>query len=269
MTKTHETTLYYRPGESLPHAELTELVDELRAVAETCFSVVPNYQCLEGSDESLADKVITVARRADGRVDGFCSAMLIPVPRVGEVLHLGLTCARPDVRGVRLIEPLTSRLVVEVMLRHRPLETQWISNVGCVLSNLGSVAQHFDAVHPSPFESAPPGPEHLLVAETIDRYYRRKIFIDDDATFDEEAFVFRGSVKGTVFQKDAGDERFHHRDPVLNDFYGKRMRFDQGDEVLQVGCVTAWSLFKYALGTRRKSPDKLPMDQVMRRWVEA
>lgn len=268
MNKTHETSLYYRPGESLSDPEMESLVHDLREVAGTCFASIPNYQCLEGSADSLADKVITVARRADGRLDGFCSAMLIPVPEVGEVLHLGLTCVRPDVRGARLTHALTSRLVVEIMLRHRPLRPQWVSNVACVLSSLGSVALHFDAVYPSPFEPSHPRREHRLVAETIDRYYRKQIDIHESATFDDESFVFRGSVAGTPFQKRAQDERYHHRDPLLNSFYAERMRFEEGDEVLQVGCVTAWSLLKYAFG-RRRTASPAAVGAAARRWANA
>lgn len=251
MQKRYTTALYYRPGESMSEAEMIPLVNELRNVASTCFARIPEYQCLEGTEEALADKVIAVARRADGRMDGFCSAMIVPVPEVGEVLHLGLTCVRPDARGGRLTHILTSRLVVEIMLKHRPLQTQWVSNVACVLSSLGNVALNFDAVYPSPFEPSHPRKEHLQVARTIDRYYRSRMFIRDDAVFDDEAFVFRGSVRGTVFQKEADDVRYGHRDPIVNDFYRQRMDFERGDEVLQVGCVTAWSLVKYAFGRRR------------------
>ncbi len=269
MRKPHETTLYYRPGESLAEGDMAALVGELRSVARTCFDRIPEYQCLEGTENALADKIIAVARRPDGRMDGFCSAMIVPVPEVGEVLHLGLTCVRPDTRGARLTHALTSRLIVEVMLRHRPLQPQWVSNVACVLSSLGSVARHFDAVYPSPFEPAHPRREHLLVAQTLDRYYRERLYIHGDASFDEDAFVFRSSVKGTMFQKEARDPRFRHRHGIVNDFYEQRMRFDEGDEVLQVGCVTAWSLVKYAFGRRRTPAARPTWSRAARRWADA
>jgi hypothetical protein len=114
-----------------------------------------------------------------------------------------------------------------------------------VLSSLGNVALHFDAVYPSPFGPARPSATHLRIARAIGAHYRRPIHIDPAAELDEEAFVFRGSVPGTVFQKDAGDSRFFHRDRELNDYYQGLMSFERGDEVVQVARVGLGTLGRF------------------------
>jgi len=187
-----------------------------------------------------------VAWRPDGKIAGFCSAALLPVEGKGDVLHLGLTCVRPDNRSGGLTHTLTSRVLVQYLVQYRPFSKVWVSNVACVLSSLGNVAMHFEEIYPSPFGSERPSPDHMEVARSIDYYYRDKIYIAGDSRFDAAAFVFRGSVKDTCFQKGDDDQRFFHRDRELNEFYQNLMSFDNGDEVLQVGYVTLMTYVKYA-----------------------
>jgi hypothetical protein len=144
-------------------------------VARTCFAELPDYQCLRGTREELSDKVISVARRLDGTMAGFCSMALLPVPRVGQVLHMGLTCVRPEDRSAGLTHLLNSKAVTHYLVRYRPLGRQWISNVACVLSSLGNIALHCDNVYPSPFQDSQPSKTHLRIAEAINHKYREKI----------------------------------------------------------------------------------------------
>ncbi|MCK6574027.1 hypothetical protein L6V77_23350 [Myxococcota bacterium] len=235
-----ETSFEYheRPGLGLDASRLDRMVAELRTCASHCFPELPSYQCLLGTRAALEDKIITVARDADGTMIGFCSAVVLPIRGVGDVLHLGLTCVSPFARGRGLTHRLTGRLVTRFLLRHRPFGRLWVTNVACVLSSLGNVALHFRDVFPAPGGPEVPSRTHRLIAEGIHLHHRADAFIDPAAVFDGASFVFRGSVAGTMFQKRADDTRFHHRDAALNAYYAARLDFDAGDEVLQVGCVT-------------------------------
>jgi len=242
----YQVEFIYRPGRTLAEDRQRRLVAELRDCAATCFDEIPDYQVFRGTKDELNDKVITVAWRPDGKIAGFCSAALLPVEGKGDVLHLGLTCVRPDNRSGGLTHTLTSRVLVQYLVQYRPFSKVWVSNVACVLSSLGNVAMHFEEIYPSPFGSERPSPDHMEVARSIDYYYRDKIYIAGDSRFDAAAFVFRGSVKDTCFQKGDDDQRFFHRDRELNEFYQNLMSFDNGDEVLQVGYVTLMIYVKYA-----------------------
>lgn len=213
-----KTQLYYRPGTTLGEDELEQLVSELRDIASTCFDEIPDYQALTGQREDLSTVVICLARDAHGRAVAFASAVILPVQHVGDVLHLGLTCVHPDARSARLTHRLLSRLVVQVVLKNKPFGRVYCTNLACVLSSLGNVALSFQQVHPSPMRHGQPTREQLLIAEAIDKHYRQQTAINPAAVFDPESFVFRGSVKGTVFQKSAHDTRFHHRIAGLNAF---------------------------------------------------
>lgn len=243
----HRYTVDYlhKPGTQMSDTELSELVAELRTVAADCFTELPDYQCISGRRDTLARNAIAVARRPDGTVAGFCSALLLDVDGVGEVLHLGLTCVARADRGARLTHLLTSKVLMEYLLR-RPLDRVWISNVACVLSSLGNVALHFDDVFPSPFFDGPPSDKHLAIARAIAERYRRDIYITANAELDEDRFVFRGSnTPGNAFCKQEDDARFHHREAVLNDFYAENMGWERGDEVVQVGHVSLRRLVGY------------------------
>jgi GNAT superfamily N-acetyltransferase len=235
-----------RPGLRLDDEALSTLVAAMQAVAATCFSPVPHYQCLTGRREDLDDKVITLARdRRTGRIVGFCSAIVLPAERVGTFLHLGLTCVDPSARGGGLTHALTSKLVLRYFLRHRLFGRLWVTNVACVLSSLGNVALFFDEVHPSPFAQRPPTRSHRAIVEAIDHSHREAIYILPEATLDADAFVFRGSVRGTMFQKGRDDRRFWHRNAEVNQYYRQILDFEEGDEAVQVGWVDVPTLLRY------------------------
>jgi hypothetical protein len=236
---------HHRPGRTWDDTTLAANVRGFRRVAATCFDQLPEYQCIRGDRQELCDHVITIARDAEGHVRGFSSAVILPIPGVGDLLHLGLTCVDPDARGASLSHRLNSMLVTRHLIRRALLGRVWVSNVACVLSSLGNVALHFDRVFPSPFVEVP-SREHLVIARAFDRHHRPRAFVREDAVFDEESFVFRGSGRGTPFQKEGGDARYHHRDEELNQFYSRLLHFEDGDEILQIGHCDALSALRYA-----------------------
>lgn len=259
---TYQIEYLHRPGLTLSDGQVQRLNRELREVAATCFDAIPEYQCLVPGRAALSDKVMTLARRPDGSLAGFCSSVLLPVEGIGEVFHAGLTCVHIDDRGQRLTHRLVYRLMMTYLVKERRLRRFWVTNCACVLSSLGSVALNFDQVHPSPFREGPPSREHLRIAAAIDQHHREALAIEPEATFDPQAFVFRDSVQGTVFEKEGDDARYHHRNPAINDFYRDRMRFERGDEVLQIGQVGMRTCFGYL--SRRKQSKAITETQASR-----
>lgn len=236
--------LYHRPGLSMGADELKNFYHELCDVARSCLDELPNYQCLTGKREEFSRLIISVARDENGKMMGFCSSYLLDTGDKIPVLHLGLTCVRPETRGSKLTHKLTLKVVVGHLLRTSWFRPVWISNVACVLSSLGNVGLHFEDVYPSPFLSTPSS-KHLYLARLIDQRYRKELLIPQTAVFKETHFVFQGSVKGTAFEKESGDRRFFHRQGWVNDFYHGLINFERGDEVLQIGKISFLSYPKY------------------------
>lgn len=250
-TRPYSIELYQRPGKTLDDDALSALSREIREIAGACFHAIPGYQAMVGTRDSLADKLITIARDGWDRPMGFCSMVFLEVPGVGTVLHLGLTCVHPDARGRRLTHRLVKKALTRYLFRQNPFGRVWISNCAAVLSSLGNVALNFEQVFPSPLMDSRPSPDHLKIARAIDQRFRDKMYIPDHAVLDEDRFVFRGSVRDTVFHKERDDLAFHHRKNGLNRFYANMMNFEQGDEVLQIGYFRMASVLKYLLRQRR------------------
>jgi hypothetical protein len=245
--------LILRPGRRWAAPERARRLAELRDLGALCLEPFPEYQIFLGTPEELEDKLLVSARTRDGRLAGFSSAVLLQVPEVGEVLHLGLACVHPGARGGALTVQLYLRTLVGYLLRRRPLGRAYVTNVAAVLSSLGNFALAMREAHPSPGFTGPVPEAYQAIGRAFDQRYRAKAHIQPEATWDETAFVFRGSGRGTAFQKEAADARYHHRDPTLNQFYAERLRFQDGDEMLQVGTVRLVDLARYALA-RRKRP---------------
>ena len=251
---TYKFEVLIRPGLKLSSQACAVLQSQLRSVAATCFDEIPDYQCLARSPKTLDDKVIAIARRSDGAMAGFCSGILIAVPGVGEVFHTGLTCVRPEDRGTGMTHQLTSRGLLRYVFSGNPVRRQWITNVACVLSSLGNVALFMDEVYPSPIGPVEPSSSHSAIAAYLDSNYRNDLYIRPEAHFDPRRFVFEGSVADTVFQKDATDKRFRHRNEAINDYYESLMNFGHGDEVLQIGYVTLLTAVRHKLRGQVKVP---------------
>ena len=243
--------VYLEPGRVLSDESIDDLARDIREIAGDCFHELPEYQAIVGTRSALSDKLITLARDEHGTPQGFCSMVFLDIEDVGRVLHLGLTCVRPQARGRRLTHLLVKKALTGYLFKQNPFGKIWVSNCAGVLSSLGNVAMHFEQVFPSPFNSNGPGDAHLKIARTINNRFREQMYILPDAVLDEEKFVFRGSVKNTVFHKERDDLSYHHRKNNLNRFYANMMNFEQGDEVLQVGYFRMVSVVKYILRRRR------------------
>jgi hypothetical protein len=243
---------YFYPGKKLEDTELSFLVEEMREVASSCFDELPIYQALTGDRNTLKRVVVTTVRNKKGRLLGFCSAIELPVKDVGNVLHLGLTCVDPNSRGLRLTHKLTSRLLLNYLIKQNLFSKTWVSNCACVLSSLGNVALYFEDVYPSPYGPKLPSQTHKFIAQAIDENYRDDMAVNVGAKFDIEKFIFRASVEGTTFQKDANDKRFHHRNETLTSFYTDLLEFEKGDEALQVGKVSLFTFPMYFLNQVKK-----------------
>ncbi|MGD9823038.1 hypothetical protein [Desulfobacter sp.] len=243
--------VYQKPGRILPDESIDALARDIREIAGDCFHALPHYQAIVGTRSALSDKLITLARDKNGTPQGFCSMVFLDIEDVGRILHLGLTCVRPEARGKRLTHLLVKKALTEYLLKQNPFGKIWISNCAGVLSSLGNVAMHFEQVFPSPFYTNCPGATHLKIARAINDRFRQEMYVRPDAVLDEETFVFQGSVKDTVFHKEKNDLAYHHRKNGLNRFYANMMNFEQGDEVLQVGYFRMVSVVKYILRQHR------------------
>jgi hypothetical protein len=245
MSKKLKFETYDCPGKWKEHGKLKALHTELKNLAKRCLDEIPNYQCLRDDLRDMDRLIIVIARNRDGRAIGFTSSYLLQMQEE-TILHLGLTCVCPTARGLKLTHKLSSKVVQTFLWNYSLTKSSWVSNVACVLSSLGNVANYFDQVYPSPFVKRP-SKMHQEIAQYIDQNYRSELFIRPEATFNAENFVFEESVLGNMFQKENGDKRYHHRNNMLNQYFRNLINFERGDEVLQLAKVSWMTFPKYAL----------------------
>jgi len=217
---------------------------ELLNVAKTCLDEIPNYQCLSGRKEEFDRLIISVVRNESGKMLGFCSSYILDGGALGNILHLGLTCVSPEARGLKFTHTLTSKVVQHFLFKYSLFKSSWVTNVACVLSSLGNVSMYFDDVYPSPAVKAPCS-EQMKVASLINLKYRNELYVPRKAKFNKDTFVFEESVLGNMFQKEAFDKRYLHRNNELNDYFRNLMNFERGDEILQVGKVSLMTFPSY------------------------
>jgi hypothetical protein len=269
---------HHHPGRHLPLDKQTELRNELLAIARTCLNPVPDYQCLSSRPDALEDKLIVVAYsgtdpelvdegkinqesdRRPPRAVAFTSAMYLDVPDVAHVvLHTGLTVAVPSVHRTGILGELFAQLFLHVV----PLnpEGMWVTTLAAVLSSLVLSEKVLTKTYPCPptrrgHRLLQPLPEHLAIARAIDERHRAQLLISQDAEWDPEKFVFRGSMDwdaAEVFKKDADNPKFWHRDREATAFFGGLMRSGKGDEVLMVGFVDEERLLEGVAWQRQKA----------------
>ncbi|KAJ6504108.1 hypothetical protein C8R47DRAFT_968766 [Mycena vitilis] len=237
-------------GRRLPSAKQTELRNELLEVAQTALNPVPDYQCLSARPGALDDKLIVVANGLNSkgrpRAVAFTSAFYLNVPAVDHpVLHTGLTVAVPSLQRTGILAQLFVQLFQHVVPLHP--RGMWVTALAGVLSSLVQSERVLENTCPCPPSRQNPAGrqrqhEHLAIARAINERYRAPLLISPAAIWDEESFVFRGSMDweaAETFKKDVDDARFWHRDKAANEFFRGLIRPGSGDEVLLVGFMNA------------------------------
>lgn len=250
---------YDKPGLRLPVAAQAGLRKELLEIAQVSLDPVPDYQCLSSRPDALDDKVIVVAytgteddakrKQEISRAVAFASALYLDVPGVEHaVLHTGLTVALPSVHRTGILVQLYAQLFQNTIPRHP--QGMWVTTTSAHLTILVQSEKALYNTYPRPPDALakqrPPKPsqQHLDIARAIDERYRAKLLISPQAEFDEEMFVFRGSLdwpgdEAACFKKELDDVRFWHRNANANQYFRALMRPGKGDEVLLIGFMDA------------------------------
>ncbi len=226
--------IFERPGLEWSSEKKHAFIPELRSLAKQCLDPVPEYQCLSLSAAgALDDKLIAVARRDDtGEVVGFSSAVFLEVPKIGTILHTGLTCVHPSERRSGLTVVLFGHLFGHLMYEFP--EGIWLTTIAAIPSSLVSIYQLALNVFPSP-KLSEPSPTHLNIAEAISSSHRPTMLISPEAVLDTSSFILKKcNPPGSPFRKNVGDPSLQHRNEGINDFYRNLLKGGDGDVVLQV-----------------------------------
>ncbi len=257
--QTYSFDVSVQPGKHWPASLCRELVKELRACAAASLSPLPDYQCLSFAPNALDDKLLVIVRQGapPNKIVAFTSSILLDMPFLNgldmctTVLHAGLACVLPELRGSNLTIQMTYYAWYYMAQEHP--EGLWLTNVAEVISSLGYFAIYTHNCFPHPSTSKPLDIQ-VRIAQEISLHHRARMAISPDAIFDPTTFVFKGSnPSGSCFRKDTEDKRFHHRRNRETEYFKALLGRNEGNEVLQVGFMSLELLFRILAVHKQKS----------------
>ncbi|KAJ3489537.1 hypothetical protein NLI96_g2075 [Meripilus lineatus] len=260
--QTYSFEVFERPGKEWSLRKCREIVHELREFASPFLIPLPDYQCLSLAPGALDDKLLVIVRQGFSpyKIVAFTSSVLIEMPFLKDfdtcttVLHGGLTCVSPKMRGSNLTIQLTFH-VWSHMAQEYP-EGFWTTNVAEVISSLGNFGIYTRHCYPHPSVSKPLEVQRRI-AQEISLHHRVCMDISPEAVFDPDTFVFKGSnLPGSCFRKDTEDPRYHHRDPRETQYFKALLGRNEGNEVLQVAFLSMQVLL-YNLATKKDKSSML------------
>ena len=231
-----------RPAEWMPEEAVQALVDDIRIVAARTLPSGPlDYGVFKADGKQLSRAILTVLYdEASGRPVAFNALAVLDVAMHGRptaIIHLGLVMIDPSVRGQGLswiLYGLTC-LILFVRNQFRPL---WLSNVTQVPAVVGMVSETFSEVFPSPDPSARCSFEHLLLARQIMAKHRGAFGVGEEAGFDEAHFVITNAYTGgSDSLKKTLATAPKHRHEQFNEFCARRLDYERGDDLLQIGRI--------------------------------
>ena len=237
-----------RPGEWMEPAALDDLVRSMRAVVASHGKGDLDYGVLTGSRESLSRCVLTIVyEAANGTPVAFNAISLLDVTiraRPSQVVHLGLVMINPAFRERGLTWVLTAFTTFLLFVR-RGFQPFWVSNVSQVPAAIGVMCEATVDAFPSPVPGARRSFEHLVIARQIMKRHRAVFGVGPEATFDEDRFIIQNAYTGgSDHLKKRFNEAPKHRDPAYNQLCEQQLDYSRGDDFLQLGRVSLFTLYR-------------------------
>ncbi|HEX7672787.1 MAG TPA: hypothetical protein VF412_01380 [Bdellovibrio sp.] len=249
--KTHITRVLERPGLWMTPQQLDNLIKDLRSVVTSLNIGDLDYGIVKGSKQALDNAVITLIYDGpSGRPFAFNALTIMNCTVRGhsqQVVHLGLVVVDPNNRAKGLSWILYGLTTFLLFIKNR-FKPVWISNVTQVPAIIGMVSESFGNVYPNPQAQTRRTYDHLVLAREIMTRYRYVFGVGPDAEFDEEAFVIQNAYTGGSDNlKKTFAQAPKHRSAIYNDFAGKVLDYDRGDDILQLGQMDVSSYYRYMI----------------------
>lgn len=243
---------YDQPGRWMTDAQLQQLFQQLRQIAENSIGSVPTHRLFneEICRQVFTNRIVAIVYDQSGPI-GF--TVMVYLPYDGDVIvHLGLTMMDRRARGQRLQSVLSFKALATQLINMCRISCV-VTNIGASPAGVGSVCDYFFDCYPTYDDSNECKEHHLRIAAHILEHFRHEFGCSRNAQFDPATFVVRYSNApeggGThEFIKVDGRAVSSHKNTLCNEFMAKRLDFAAGDELFQVASVNAIaSISKYVV----------------------
>ena len=244
-----DATIYDRPGLWMDDAPLAQLQQEIAGVARAALPGTLAYGVFLPRRQPFENRLIVVGRCRDtGEAVGFNALPWLPLrlhDRSVTVMHFGLLVIHPrhQRQGLQGLLYGLGAFNAYHRIRQRPL---YISNVTEVPAIFGAVCDQTVAAFPSYTSGEPPPPIYREIARAIFQQHRHEFGVGEDAEFDTDRFIIRGSYTGGSDALKRGfDTLPGYRVDACNQYCRDNLDYQRGDDFLQIArldstVITNW-----------------------------
>ncbi len=242
--------IYERPGAWATEEELNELTSTLKSIAKSAQhkDELPEYGCLLGGRQDLAQRVISIAYDNKlKRAVGFSAQSYLDIEQGNfkeQVLHLGLIYIDPTYQGKSVSYLLAMLPNILIMIKNG-FRDLWVSNVTQVPVIYGLVAANYYYVHPTNGKDSEQGFYHRYLAHQIFQNHKPVFGVGEDAFYDADLQIIKNSYTGgSDHLKKTFEITAKHRKQSYNDYCEKHLDYSRGDDFVQVGKLSANSFIQ-------------------------
>ena len=243
-----------RPGLQLEAEALGQLVDEMRAIANTTLDDTElDYGVFDSASGALDRSIITLIY--DTKAEKPVAFNAMPVidleiqDKPVDVIHLGLVMIDPNTRGKGLSSMLYGFACAMLMIR-KQFQPIWVSSVTQVPAVFGLVAELYSGTFPSAKQDQRRSFMQLQLARRIMADHLSVFGVGEEARFDEDTFIITNAYTGGSDNlKKTFAEAAKHRREVYNTICEEKLDYARGDDFLQIGRLDMAALRHYIFRT--------------------
>lgn len=224
----------YKDNTCLSKEQFTSLNQEIRALAQRTFGMIPEYQCFLKDYDAIKDKLLVVHRNKEGKLDGFSSSVILKSPDKNcDIMHLGIYIVSPEARHQHIQFKLGLAATGAFMALNHLKSHYWFTNLSSVLGTLAIVDKMYFDVYPG-LKKSTPDKIQVQIAKQFQNDVVSRCYINPNSQFDSQQFVYRNANVTNCFLKKKSDTQFHSLNNRANLFYSQIADLDKGDAILQV-----------------------------------
>jgi len=232
--------IYNCPGRWMTAEALSDLQKRLTGIAVRRLGSRPNYSFFIDA-RALDNKVVTVCSR-EGTDYCFNAMARIGKYRNRPVVHLGAVYSIEGNRGQMQLLYLWSSLFLLISHQFRSM---YITSLTHTPKIFGAVASSYNRVFPAGRPGEAPAGFHFAIRDILMDTYVQECNLAHPPRIDDN-FVLKGfriQKDGSLLYPDTPESVPKHRREAYNNHLLSCLRYDQGDEILQVGVMRFVDLF--------------------------
>lgn len=230
--KKYKVEIFYFPGKWMKRTRQEKFQERLVSIATEKLGHKPEFSFF-GDIDCLKNKIITIISK-NGEDCCFNAMSYIGKYEKRKIVHLGAVYSRYENKG--LMQLLYFFSIIFFIIRNR-FRRFYITSATHTPKIFGSVAEYFSDVYPNGDPNVSKSPFHSRVKEIFSKTYLNEWKSQEKPKIDDSFRIrkFRVQNDGSILYPDTIQTVPKHRIEKYNKFCFENIRYNDGDEILQVG----------------------------------